>query len=426
MMNLNAHGFDQDGFDGSLCDADAQALDALAACGFDIEQVAPEIRERAEHVARVLGLLEKQSPAAGSGMQAGRAHGSEADGVLIDVTLARVARARSERPVQTHLCDDDHDAMELLVGSGYAAERVPGGVRTRARKQMELLSLLDTLDGASSVDGRERLVSKTLARVQSTIDGQETRMLLESSPSKVRRRGLSELISVAAMLLLGGAVLVPMVSAMREYGRRAECQSNMMAAGLGFGAYAKDFREMLPLASESRAGTEWWRVGDPSRSNSANLFTLARTSYAKLSDLACAGNPEACASPESAGAMDWRSINQVSYSYQNMFAVERTRWTQPSTVVVIADRSPIIPLAMLGQAFDPMANSLNHEGRGQTVLFNDGSSRFLRTPVLEHKDNIYLPRILEEAIARQNDPNRGKPLNGKESPGSADDSFVGP
>lgn len=420
---MTDHAFEFDGMGECLCDSDAQALDAqaldaLAACEFDVDRVAPELKDRAMRVARVLGLLEARESAATR----------EADdhAALIDVTLARVARARSQRAEDLRLCDDDDDALELLVSAGFAPERVPSGVRARARRQMEIFGLLDGLDGAASVSGREALVARTLARVQSSIDGQQQRMVLETAASRTRRGVLSQVISAAAMVLLVGAVVVPMASAMRQYGQRAQCQSNMIAAGLGFDAYAKDFRDLLPLASESRAGTEWWNVGDPARSNSANLFTLVRTGYSKLPNLSCAGNPSACQSLEAAGAMDWRSIDQVSYSYQNMFAVDRARWTQANPVVVIADRSPIIPLAKLGQAFDPMANSLNHVGRGQTVLFNDGSARFLKTPVLENKDNIYLPRALEEAIAKQNEPTRAKPLNGKESPSSADDSFVGP
>lgn len=411
----------------ALCDADAEALEALLAAECDPSRVDPSVRDRAEHVAKVLGLLDSHA--------ASRDNQPPADAdLLIGVTLARVSRERRGITHTPDLCDADHDALELLVGSGYAPERVPGGVRTRARKQIELLTLLGDLDPQQVSHQRDGLVSATLQRVQASIDATDRRMRRAVRESRMPRRGLADLVSVAAMLLIAGSVLWPMVSAMREYGRRSACQSNLLSAGLGFGAYANDFRDSLPMASESRAGNPWWNVGRADQSNSANLFTLSRTGYANLKDFACSGNASACSSRQQAGDMDWRSIDQVSYSFQNMFAPERTRWVQPSTVVVVADRSPIIPLALAGEMFNPTANSLNHAGLnragmsrgGQNVLFNDRSVRFLRSPVLENQDNIYLPRALEEAIAKQQEPTRAKPLNGRESPSSANDGFVGP
>ena len=57
----------------------------------------------------------------------------------------------------------------------------------------------------------------------------------------------------------------------------------------------------------------------------------------------------------------------------------------------IADHSPIIPLAMRGQTINPLQNSLQHGGRGQTPLRSDGSSScnpngtVLRTQSFDHK-----------------------------------------
>lgn len=404
----------------TLNDADASALEALIIADFNPDAVGEPLRERARHVAAVLGLLETTEPD----------HAPSSDpSALINVTLARVSRARSQaHPLENaELSERDHDTLELLVSAGYRVDRLPGGIRARAKQQMAVLNLLGDLDPASlgTPADTDRLVTATLTRVQGAIEEQADRMSLETTPLR-RRRSISDLVSVAALIMLGSAVVVPMVGAFREHGRRVSCQSNLMAAGLGFGSYANDFHDALPLASESRAGTPWWHVGDAQRSNSANLFTLARTSYANLSDLACSGNPQACRDKIVAGDMDWRSINQVSYSYQNMFATDRTRWSQKNTVVIVADRSPIIPLAMQGKSFDPQANSLNHAGRGQAVLFNDGTVRFLTTPVLENHDNVYLPRELEDAIARQNHPGSAQPLQGVESPAGADDGFVGP
>lgn len=415
-----------------LADKDAEALGALIEAEFDTSRVDPGLRDRAERVAEMLGVLEHHHPEHPSLLT----DGAEAP-VLVDVTLARVAQASLAGGAIPALSPDDEDTLDLLVASGYSPARVPRSLRARASRQSELLSLLGVWAGSDAQqqhqheDATRPLVGVTLDRVQGVINSAQTRLTLgpamEGSEG-VRRRGLqfADLLAAASVALVGGAVVLPMLGAVRDMNRRMNCQANMMTAGVGFGQYASDFREMLPLATESRPGVRWWDVGVPERSNSANLFTLARTNYTALSNLACAGNPRACASPAAAAPMDWASEEQVSYSYQNLFASERPRWTQAARIVVMVDRSPIIPLARTGQVIDPLSNSLNHDGQGQNMLYNDGSAVFARSPVLDNRDNVYLPRPIEQVIAALQEPRRADPLSGTESPASADDVFVGP
>lgn len=393
----------------TLCPSDCAALEALCDSGLDCSKVPSEHAARAR---RIMALLDR----VGDGVpQADR-------DLLIDVTCAMIGRAR--RSSEAELSPRDEDAFEALVAAGMDPQRVPAALRPRALRHAELLSHLDAPVIAAD---RDALIARTLGYVERSADDRAARMTIapEPAPRGFRIRW-PELISVAAMLTLTGAVLTPMVNAARGYQQRTACQANMSAAGLGFGTYAGDFRDALPMASSSPAGHPWWNVGDPERSNSANLYTMVRTRHASTDALACAGNPFAVRTNPEPAAADWRSLDQVSYSYQNMFATERPRWTQPTTVVVLADRSPVIPLAIRGLSINPLDNSLNHSGRGQTVLFNDGSSRFMRTPVLESGDNIWLPRQLERIIAALRNPTQADPLRGTETPDAADDVFLGP
>jgi hypothetical protein len=124
--------------------------------------------------------------------------------------------------------------------------------------------------------------------------------------------------------------------------------------------------------------------------------------------------------------MDWGRIEEVSYSYQNLFAAERPSWSASQRTIVLIDRSPVILKAYMGRPIDPIENSPNHGGRGQAALFNDGSLEWLRSPVLENGDNIWLPRQVELAIRRLTHPRSADPLQGTESPDGTDDVFVGP
>lgn len=362
--------------------------------------------------------------------------------LMVDLTIARVSRAAHARArdsaaasfVDGDLSPDDDDALEALVEAGMDVSRVPASLRARASRQLALLGLLDSAP-VSDAD-QDRLVTRTLASVQEHIERDESRMVLaaagavgdEASAGVFRPRfRISDLVTAAALILIGFGVLAPITNAVQGYSRRMDCQANLSAAGLGFGLYAGSNKDALPMATASPAGRPWWFVGrTPDQSNAANLYTLVRTGNATLGDLACAGNEHAVEADPRKDAMDWGRLEEVSYSYQNLFARERPNWAASSRTIVLIDRSPVILKAYQGRPIDPIENSPNHQGRGQAALYNDGSVEWLRSPVLENSDNIWLPRRIEHIIRELTRPRSADPLQGTESPDSVDDVFVGP
>ncbi len=395
-----------------LSDADRAALDALIDAELDLSRVPPHLRERAEAVARVLGLLDT--------------HAGDREAV-ISATLDRIVAqdAREAEPAQ--LCPADDDALEALVSAGFDPRRVAGGMRDRATRQLDFLRLLDTPEASPMAIGREALIAKSMERVrQAQAAGLGADTVLQGGG----RRGwrLADLVSVAAMLLIGTAVIWPIASSMRAGSQRAACTGNMAGIGAALSQYASGFRDSLPVASAARAGTPWWHVGDPERSNSANLFLLRRAEFASAGDMACAGNPWALPGVPSS-ARDWPELANVSYSYQNMFAHQRPTFSQAPRMVVLVDRSPVVLKAVRGEWIDPLENSPNHAGRGQTALHLDGSAAWMTTPVTESGDNIWLPADLEAAIREvraRGGKREAEPLKGRESPAAKDDVFVGP
>lgn len=387
---------------------DMSALEALLHAEMDLARVPADMRARAQKCLEVLTMLDCGPEAV-------------ADESLADVTLLRVARMRRE--VSTaELHPHDEDALEALVSAGFDPSRCPAGLRSRAEQHVEMLSSLDV---AIAHHDRESRISETLSFVQSTIDTAHGRMAINEGRRNRSSWRLSDLVSVAALLLVSTAVLAPMVGAMRGMSQSASCQAGMLGTMRGFSGYAGDYRDALPMASPSPAGAKWWNIGTPRESNSANLYTMIRTNHAQTADLACPGNASACRSA-SPSAADWSCSSEISYSYQNLFARERPRWMDETSMVVLADRSPVAVRAMQGQWFNPIANSDNHQGRGQNALFTDGSVRWLRTPVLASGDNIWLSHELELLIARLKDPNQAGPMQGNESPTGKSDVFLSP
>lgn len=406
-----------------LSESDALACDAL------FDGVTSPSPHRVERLSRLLSVLDAAAPE----VQANR-------DLMIDLTLARAARARRQTAddavggafIGGDLSPDDDDALEALIAASMDPAQVPGALRRRAER---IGSLLDTLAvSKAEIGSTNDLVQRTLARVQESVKAEESRFALAASGAgaaegaglRLRFR-LGDLVSIAAIVLVGFGVLMPMADAVQGASRRSACQANLAAAGVGFGLYAGSNKDSLPLASASPAGRPWWFVGKSAeQSNSANLYTLVRAGMNKVSDLACGGNERAVFSASRPDATDWGCLEEVSYSYQNMFASERPRWTGSTRAVLLVDRSPVILKAYNRMVIDPLENSPNHRRRGQAALVNDGSVQWLKSPVLSNGDNIWLPRAIEDVIRQLTQPRAAEPLKGTESPAGADDVFVGP
>lgn len=391
-------------------DEAAEAIDALAEVGFDPAKVSDKKRSGAGMIARLLSLLDMGD--------------AGADPSLADATMARVLRTPRRGDDEPALSSMDHMAVESWVMHEYDGERVPTSLRDRARR---LVAMREDVVNVPGVAASENLVELTLARVQAEADAQSARMTIEPARPARGSLRLADLVSVAAVLMIGAAVVWPVLSAVRHESRRMACLSNMGNAALAFDQYAGSHRDSLPVATASLDGRPWWNVGAADRrSNSANLYELTRTGYAKLADLACPGNPAAPREAARPDQGDWQSFDEVSYSYQIMFGPMRITWSAPVRGVVIADRSPVIARAIRGDWIDPNENSMNHGGRGQHILFSDGSSQWRRTPELESMDNIWLPRGLEQLIDQATGRRDRLHLYGTETPTAVDDAFVGP
>lgn len=389
---------------------DQEALDALIAARLDPDAVEPALQHRARAVASILGVLEAESV--------------DCDPSLIDVTMVRVRRSSTgitgDEPV---LSGHDAEALDALVLAGFEVGRVPSALRDRAAAHLALGELVRADADAPS---GTRLIESTLARVQDAIDRQDGLMSFERRRS-MARVSWSDLISVAAVLLLGASVLWPVLSAARSSQIQAACAQSMHAAAFGLGSYASSNDGSLPMVTAGFGGRTWWNVGEkPDESNSANLFHLVGADYASLADLACAGNPLAPTNRTDSLTHDWRRLEEVSFSYRVMPRGERPRWIGSGRVVVMADRSPVVLRAVRGHLIDPEESSPNHRGMGQHVLWNDGSAQWTESPILENGDNLWLPRPIEAAIEQARRGERIRPIRGTETPAAMDDAFVGP
>ena len=389
---------------------DAAAVDALFDAAMDPATVTGAHRTLAERAAALLRLL--------------RVGDVPIDDALVDVTLARIARAATANPPV--LSREDAAALDAWVLAGYDAKKTPHSLRARVTRHQHLADrVCDVLLAPAAGD----LIERTLARVQEEDTSHALRMRLQPY---AERRGLgvrlADVVSVAAVLLIGAAIVWPLLTSLRYQNRRAVCFNTMNTAGIGFSTYAGDYRDQLPVANTELSGP-WWNTGVEGQSNSANLYGLVRAHYVKLADLACPGNPGAAIGEADPDAVDWRSRGQVSFSYQIMYGPALSSWASGQPRVVLADRSPVVDVWVRGQPFFPLTNSRNHDDRGQHVLLTDGSAQWLRSPETAQGDNIWLPSYIEREFDRLTGRDRNRPrhpLTGTETPETGRDVFLGP
>ncbi|MBX3316905.1 MAG: hypothetical protein KF902_08605 [Phycisphaeraceae bacterium] len=393
---------------------DRLAIDALVDAGWDPDRVDPVLRTRAARIAQALGLLSNSKV--------------RSDNILADIAFARAMRmnGHADASVPT-LHPADQEAMDAWVIAGYDTSRVPASLRSRVFQHEKIGRLL--IDSAPVGTNASSLVERTLLALEGAEAQRVGRLRVGSdiAPRRGRLR-INDLVTVAAMLLIGAAVAIPVMSSTRAHMQQTICQANLGSTALAFSSYAADNRDALPIANAGFGGGSWWDVGKGrDRSNSANLFSLVAAGYVDLRDLSCPGNPEAPTETGQTSGFDWRRLEQVSYSYRLIPAGAAPRVHDDPRSVILADRSPVVLMAVRGQPVHPEANSPNHDDRGQHLLRGDGSATWAKSPVLaETADNIWLPRSIEDRIRAIRGRSTIEPIRGNELPSHALDVFLGP
>jgi hypothetical protein len=395
----------------ALNPADAQALDALVDAGWRTNAA----DARSQRIDALMALL--GTPVSGESERRARVS-------VIDLKARRteLAAANKEDPIDALLADDAAALDHWMEGP----EAAPEALRARVDRHEALATLAISGGSPGPSESRRALIDRTWEAVQAAERAQAGRLRFEDhAEASAPRYRLADLISVAATLLILASVAIPAFNGAARYREQALSMANMQTTARAFGTYAGANADMLPMASAGFGGS-WMDVGTPTRSNSANLYTLPREGYLSLDDLASPTNPHARRGQPEPGAMDWKSMDEISYSYRIMSnGGLRLSVAVPTTtrVVVMADRSPVTLRVARGESVFPEENTPNNHGRGQHVLRLDGSNLWSKSPVIDG-DNIWLPRQIEEIIREVR--SRMGVIQGNEMPASETDAFVGP
>lgn len=281
------------------------------------------------------------------------------------------------------LCLEDQHLLDALIEAGFDVAQLKPLTDTQRMRVDHLLRLLGLMNDYPVEDADDTLLHATLARIDRYEDNRAARMSIDPA-EQPQSRGFSfrlpDFITVAAVVLIGASILLPLLSSMRQQAIDRQCANNLRMVGYAFGHYAADHNGAMPMARAGFApGASWDTV-----SNVVNLAPLVEGNYCTLGHLNCAGNHEHL---------------QSTYSYQWQKAGTPMMWGTGRISIVLGDRNPLIDAARAGRILPPHTLTRDHGGRGQNVLASDGATLWLTDTVIGTRDNIWLPHGAKELSA---------------------------
>jgi len=285
-----------------------------------------------------------------------------------------------QEPTENHptLSPDDRRVLDLLVDNGFEREAIASLPSEDLERADRILDLLGQLDAPPREAASDSLINATIARIDQD-ERQRLERLQVSTASEfdrapgMRRIRMPDFITVAAVLLIVASVVLPVMSGVRRHSLDASCANNLRVMGTAFSTYATDYDGAMPQVSTAGFASSWDRV-----SNFRHVSPLVAGQYCPQGCTNCPGHD---ANTGPGYAYQWQPPNRV-------LRLQRGR----TTMILMGDRNPLIDAIRLGQIASPTSVSLNHGGRGQNVLWSDGSTAWLSDPVVHRDDIIWLPR----------------------------------
>ena len=264
-----------------------------------------------------------------------------------------------EKPIE--LSPDDQRLLDELCESGFdeaAVKRMSASDRPRAERLIHLLGLLQDYPVE---EGDETLVHATLAGIDRYVAERAQRMSIDPEQARsMRSRGprrlpLPSLLTVAATILIGASIVLPILHGLRQEQVDMKRLNNLRYVSLAVDSYAADYDGTIPTARAGLSGV-------------ANAFTDAINLTPLIEERYCQINQ-----PEPRG-------------YQ-----PSDPWTESNRVLFLGDRNPIIDAIRRHRLDSPLLLTFGHDRGRRNILTRDGAILWADQPQVR-PDNTWLWR----------------------------------
>ena len=319
---------------------------------------------------------------------------------------------------------EDRDKVKSLIANNIEALELYDAI-------MKSLSPLESLEAQQCP---EYIVDRTVDRLCKAANSSHIKLeqLLGNEQKQDGGRfrfcpNLSQIVTAAAVLVFVATVLFPVLKSARQNSWKQKCQYQLSQIAGGLSNYSTDYNNQLPSVATAN-GQPWWKIGcddQNSGSNTRNTWLLVKEGYVEPVNFVCPGVRDGKVLQfNAAQAMrynDFPSKKYITYSSKIL--------TKKDTIVSLgrnpfyADSNPLFEnlpqnsnktLQLKLDKKLSTINSINHNRKGQNVLFTDGSVEYTGgRNIGPNQDDIFTLQNTDV-------------YNGDELPISEADSFLAP
>jgi hypothetical protein len=204
-------------------------------------------------------------------------------------------------------------------------------------------------------------------------------------------KNLGEIAAAAAVIVFIAGVAIAPLNLARQKSWQQACLMQLQRIGQGISSYSTDHEGRLPAVATA-VGDPWWKVGYQGKenySNTRNVWLLVKGEYVKPADFICPGRSRCqivqLDPSQIQNYNDFPSKKYITYSCR--IRCSKAGQASPrGRRVLVADANPLFErlpddyskqLKLEPNIDSLMLNSINHNSRGQNVLYCDGSTEFV-------------------------------------------------
>jgi prepilin-type processing-associated H-X9-DG protein len=286
-------------------------------------------------------------------------------------------------------------AQELVFSNEQAAKFVTS-----------IKASLSPLESITPEECPDELAEGTIWRIKQTLRTSQVGLNQLLAAEQKRKTGFwhnifGRLATAAVFVIVGtGAITAWNVGTnyARQMSWQTKCGSQMAGLFTGLSNYRNDNNGQMP-ALASAPGDPWWKVGyqgSENVSNTRKMWVLVKNGYLKSDAFVCPSYKACSLNCNPKEYNDFPNRNLVTYSFR--IGCPKAGLEKMGRQVIIADKSPIFANVSASEKeliiniSDELLkrNSPNHGGRGQNVLFCDGSVVFVKGHTVDVSlDDIY-------------------------------------